>query len=105
MLPIFAPGVRVALVQRKDLPGRFGVAMDGGRFVVPLPPEYDGMTAVNYLDGWIIVSHPTHRPLLADTTTGKYSHMNAELAASLGLNPDGGNAAIIVTTPEPEAIQ
>lgn len=105
MLPIFAPGVRVALVKRSDGPNLFGVAMNGGKHVVALPPEYDGMTAVNYLDGWIIVSHPKHPPLLADTTTGKHSRMNPELAASLGLNPEGGNPAIIVTTSEPEAIQ
>lgn len=75
-------GTRVALVKlredkraEKGLSG-FGVAMRGGKYVVPLPEGYDGMTSVFWVEGWIVVRHPDHPPLLADTTKGTTSSMN-----------------------------
>lgn len=79
--PIFERGTRVALVQRKDKPHLFGVAMAGGRYVVDLPEGYDGFTKVFWSCGWIGVFRDGLPPLLADTTTGKHSPMNEEAAA------------------------
>lgn len=87
----FETGIRVALVDlvpgEKGQPGagKFGVAMAGGRFVVPLPPEFDGRTEVFWVDGWIVVRHPDlpmDRALLADTTTGTTSPMNEHAMAA-----------------------
>lgn len=69
--PIFNAGARVALVHMVAVPGIFGVAMRGGRYVCQLPEGYDGMTSIRWLNGWIIVAHPNLPPLLADTNTGK----------------------------------
>jgi hypothetical protein len=84
MIREFDAGVRVMLVKRADGPNLFGVAMAHGRYVVPLPRGYDGLTELRWVSGWIIVSHPTMPPLLADTTTGKTAPMNDQaLAAAL----------------------
>lgn len=71
----FDRGIRVMLVKRPGL-NLFGVAMKGGRFVVPLPDGYDGETSVHWVEGWIIVRREGLPPLLADTTTGTTSLMN-----------------------------
>lgn len=80
--PIFPQGARVAVVERKDKPGALGVAMDGGRFVVPLPEGYDARTRVLWVDGWIGVLHPELPPMLADTTTGELGPMNEQALGS-----------------------
>ena len=74
--PMFESGARVALVQMLRDKTRFGVAMAGGRYVVALPEGYDGRTAVHWVQGWIIVTHPDLPPLLADTSTGRTGPMN-----------------------------
>lgn len=74
---VFTDAVRVVLVERKDKPGLFGVAMRGKR-VVPLPVGYDGRTSVRWINGFVFVAHPTLPPLLADTTTGKTSPCDAD---------------------------
>lgn len=74
MIPIFEDGMNVALVERKDVPGLLGVAVRGGRFVVPLPLGYDGQTSVVRVpNGTIIVAHPALPALICDPTTGKYT--------------------------------
>lgn len=78
----FEQGIRVALVKRKDGPNLFGVAMAGGRHVVPLPSQYDGRTSVFWVQGWIIVTHPDEPSLLADTTLGTTSPMNEHAMAA-----------------------
>lgn len=80
--PIFPHGERVTVVERKDKPGALGVAMNGGRFVVPLPVGYDDRTRVLWVDGWIGVLHPDRPPMLADTTTGKLEPMNEQARGS-----------------------
>lgn len=80
--PVFHEGARVALVQAVTRKGRFGVAMQGGRYVVPLPDGYDGETRVHWVDGWIIVQREGLPPLLADTTTGTTSPMNEHAMAA-----------------------
>ena len=75
-------GARVALVQMARDTSRFGVSMKGGRYIVALPLGYDGRTAVHWVQGWIIVSHPELPALLADCTTGKTSPMNESALAA-----------------------
>lgn len=75
-------GARVALVEHRGEPGRFGVAMKGGRYVVKLPEGYDGTTRVFWSMGWIGVFHDNKPPLLADTTTGETSPMTDQAAAA-----------------------
>lgn len=84
--PVFRHGNRVALMEIIGKPGHFGVAMDGGHFVVALPPGYDGRTEVRWIQGWIIVSHPDMPAILADTSTGKVGPMNEHaLAAAMAM--------------------
>lgn len=78
----FDGGVRVMLVKRADGPNAFGVAMKGGRFVVPLPKGYDGYTQIRWVEGWIVVTHPDQPALLADTTTGTLSPLNDHALAA-----------------------
>lgn len=80
--PVFESGARVALVQSVTRKDRFGVAMQGGRYVVPLPDGYDGQTRVHWVDGWIVVQRDGLPALLADTTTGTISPMNEHAMAA-----------------------
>lgn len=74
MHPIFPGAVRVTLVERRDQPGRLGVAVRGGRYVCPLPNGYDGLTQVHILDnGQIIAWHPNLETLVCDPTRGTTS--------------------------------
>ena len=50
--------------------GGWGVAKDGGRFVVPLPPEYDHNVGLLPHDGKILVTMPGLPTLIADCETG-----------------------------------
>lgn len=78
--PIFPDGARVALVEKCGSNGQlFGVAMRGGRHVVPLPFGYDGLTSVRWINGFIFVAHPTMPPLMADTTTGKCTPVDPDV--------------------------
>ncbi len=71
-IPEFEKGLRVMLVERVGFPGKLGVAVNGGKFVCPLPDGYDGRSRVNVdTQGWILVAHPKMPPLLADPSTGK----------------------------------
>lgn len=62
--------IRVALVERVDLPGHLGAWCSGGRLVCPLPAGYDGRTSICYSEGYIIVAHPDLPPLLCDPISG-----------------------------------
>lgn len=84
--PAFPGNARVALVQRIDAEGLFGVAMRGGLQVVPLPDGYDHRTKVGWVDGWIFVEHPAFPVMLADTTTGTLSEMNEAAYGTLMAN-------------------
>lgn len=68
--PITDEDVKAVIVERKDRPGLLGVAVRDGRFVVPLPEGYDGRTSVVYESGWVLVTHPTLPPLIADPSAG-----------------------------------
>lgn len=75
----FHGGMRVRLVERVDHPGRLGAAMDGGRFVCPLPDGYDADSSITYERGWVIVAHPSLPPLSCNTNDGTVNVMNADL--------------------------
>ena len=75
----FGDGIRVRLVERVDAPGKLGAAMDGGRFVCPLPDGYDEDTSITYERGWVIVAHPLLPPLSCDMNTGTVTEMNDDL--------------------------
>src|ERR1035437_7770546 len=49
--------------------GGWGVAKKGGRFVCPLPKEYDHNVGIIAHDGMIIVTHPSLPKLVCDTET------------------------------------
>jgi hypothetical protein len=83
---LYSGGARVALVQMRGDPSRFGVAMLGGLYVCALPEGYDGRTAVFWESGWIGVFHPELPPLLADTTTGRVEPMNEQAAIAFRSN-------------------
>lgn len=72
MIPIFEQGCRAALVERKDKPGLFGVAMAGKPFVTALPEGYDGLTALTVHLGWVLVAHPKLPALCIDASTGRF---------------------------------
>lgn len=78
--PVFQDGAtRVALVQRVDVPDGFGVAVRDAKFIYALPQGYDGRTSVNFLDGYVLVAHPLHPPLIIDPLTGKVREVDASL--------------------------
>lgn len=81
--PAFPGGARVAVVERRDVPGALGVAMLGGRYVVPLPAGYDQRTQVAWVQGWIFVIHPDQPTMLADTTTGELGPTNDSALAAM----------------------
>lgn len=51
--------------------GGWGVAKRGGRYVCPLPPEYDHNVGILPHDGKLLVTHPNLPTLVCDTETGK----------------------------------
>lgn len=83
MIPDFEKGLRAMLVERLDRPGLLGVAVAGGRFVIPLPVGYNGKTSICVYKGYVLVAHPELPPLKCDPNTGKFeliddAHIMAE---------------------------
>lgn len=78
----FRHNERVMLVERIDIPGALGVAMQGGRFVCPLPLGYDMQTSVTYHKGYVLVAHPLLSPLLCDTLTGEVKRIDSQHIAA-----------------------
>lgn len=72
MIPEFegAKALKAMIVERKDIPGKLGVLVRGGRFVCPLPDGYDGRVSLTVYQGWVLVAHPELPPLRADPSTG-----------------------------------
>lgn len=93
---VFPKGAIVTIVRMVGDKRRFGVAMRGGKYVVPLPRGYDGLTRVRWINGHIFVWHPQLPGLLADTTTGKTRPCDADtlervtrdVRRALGLSTD-----------------
>ena len=73
MRMVAAPVVLEDSARRKPVErmGGWGVAKKGGRYVCPLPPEYDHNVGIIPHDGMILVTHPTLPKLVCDTETGK----------------------------------
>lgn len=72
-------GTNAVLVERRDTPGALAVAVRHGRYVCPLPEGYDGLTSVVTESGWVLVTHPTLPPLIADPHHGIVRAMDARL--------------------------
>lgn len=75
----FDRGMRVRLVERVDAPGRLGAALDGGRYVCPLPEGYDAASSITFERGWVIVAHPALPPLSCNTNDGTVTVLNDDL--------------------------
>lgn len=75
----FHGAMRVRLVERVDAPGRLGAALDGGRYVCPLPEGYDADTSVVFEKGWVLVAHPRLPTLSCNTNDGTSTVLNTDL--------------------------
>lgn len=77
--------MKAMLVERTDRPGLLGVAVRGGRFVVPLPEGYNGECSICVWKGYVLVAHPMLPPLKCDPTTGKFELIDdAHIVAKAG---------------------
>jgi hypothetical protein len=75
-IPEFEQGIRAMLVERRDVPGALGVAKNGAKFVLPLPPGYDGRSSVCYHDGHVLIAHPTLPALRCDFELNKLEEID-----------------------------
>lgn len=76
-IPEFVAGVKAMLVERRDIPGALGVAKNGAKLVLPLPPGYDGQTSICFHKGYVLVAHPSLPALQCDFETGRVEPIDA----------------------------